>query len=141
MKFLKVLFPLIVGCIVSFIINPYMNYDELIKPILSPPKVIFPIVWTIIYLLLGISFLFINSFKSKFLYYLGIFVNALWPILFFVFRLYLFSFIWIILLFIITLLMTIFFYKENKLAAYLNYPYLIWLCFAAYLNLNVLLIN
>ena len=141
-----VLVPLIVGGIVGFIISNFMDYETLNKPFLAPPKLAFPIVWTIIYILMGISYGIINEkgindTKSKFLYYSQLAVNALWSIIFFVFKLRFFAFIWIIFLDVLVILMTIDFYKKNKLAGLLQILYIIWILFATYLNFAFFILN
>lgn len=138
--------PLLVGGIVGFIISKFIQYDNLNKPFLSPPQLAFPIVWTILYILMGISFGILSEknlldLKSKFLYYFQLLINALWSIFFFVFEWRLFAFIWIILLDIVVIFMTINFYKKNKLAGLLQIPYIIWILFATYLNLAFYLLN
>ena len=79
--------------------------------------------------------------KSKIIYYLQLFVNALWPIIFFTLKYRLFAFIWIILLDILVIIMIIAFYKKNKLSGILQIPYLVWTLFASYLNLYIYLLN
>lgn len=138
--------PLLVGGIVGFIISKFIQYDNLNKPFLSPPQLAFPIIWTILYILMGISFGILSEknlldSESKFLYYFQLLINALWSIFFFVFEWRLFAFIWIILLDIVVILMTINFYKKNKLAGLLQIPYIIWILFATYLNLAFYLLN
>lgn len=138
--------PLLVGGIVGFIISKFIQYDNLNKPFLSPPQLAFPIIWTILYILMGISFGILSEknlldSESKFLYYFQLLINALWSIFFFVFEWRLFAFIWIILLDIVVIFMTINFYKKNKLAGLLQIPYIIWILFATYLNLAFYLLN
>ena len=79
--------------------------------------------------------------EISFIYYLQLFVNAMWSIIFFVLKWRLFAFIWIILLDILVILMILEFYKKEKLAGLLQIPYLIWILFASYLNLFVFLLN
>ena len=145
-KLKYILIPVIVGGIVGFIISNFIDYDNLNKPFLSPPKIAFPIVWTILYILMGISYGILSEkklldFKSKFIYYLQLGINALWSIFFFVFKWRLFSFIWILLLDIVVLIMIIDFYKKDKTAGLIQIPYLIWILFASYLNLGVYILN
>ena len=145
-KIKYILVPLLVGGIVGLIISNFMDYESLNKPLLAPPKLDFPIVWTIIYILMGISYGIIcekglNDSKSKFLYYSQLAVNALWSIIFFVFKLRFFAFIWILFLDILVILMTIDFYKKNKLAGLLQIPYIIWILFATYLNFAFFILN
>jgi len=79
--------------------------------------------------------------KINLIYYSQLFVNALWSILFFVFKWRLFSFLWIILLIILIIVMIIKFYSKNKTAGLLQIPYLLWCLFASYLNLSFYLLN
>ena len=153
----SILMPVIIGSIVGLVISKFIDYDTLKRPLLSPPSIAFPIVWTIIYILMGISFgilknQYINNLSilnnkegkllsTRQLYYIQLAVNTLWSIIFFIFKWRLFAFIWILLLIILVILMIIDFYKKNKLAGLLQIPYLLWLIFAAYLNLGVYILN
>ena len=142
----SILIPLIVGVIVSFIISPFMDYGSLEKPPLAPPGIVFPIVWTILYVLMGVSYGILKSNKltdksiNK-IYYTQLFVNALWSIFFFVLKCRLFSFIWILLLAVLILVMIVRFYEKNRIAGLLQIPYLLWVLFASYLNLGFYLLN
>lgn len=136
----NILIPVIMGAVVGLIINPFMNYQDLNRPPLSPPGITFPIVWTILYIIMGYSFYKQNE-QNKTIYYTQLIVNGLWSIFFFVFKWYLFSFLWIILLIILVIIMIKEFYKVNKLSGLINIPYLIWLIFAAYLSFGVYLLN
>ena len=153
----SILMPVIIGSIVGLVISKFIDYDTLKRPLLSPPSIAFPIVWTIIYILMGISFgilknQYINNLSilnnkegkllsTRQLYYIQLAVNALWSIIFFIFKWRLFAFIWILILIILVILMIIDFYKKNKFAGLLQIPYLLWLIFAAYLNLGVYILN
>ena len=145
--FIKSIFiPLAVGGIVGFLISSHIDYNSLNQPLLSPPSIVFPIVWTILYTLMGISYaiLKINSkitTSINIVYYFQLFLNALWSIFFFIFKWRLFSFIWIIALIFAIISMITLFYKENKVAGILQIPYLIWTIFAAYLNFGVYILN
>ena len=145
-KIKYVLVPVLVGGIVGFIISSFIDYESLNKPFLSPPKLAFPIAWTIIYILMGISYGTIcekglNDSKSKFLYYSQLAVNALWSIIFFVFKWRFFAFIWILFLDVLVIMMAIDFYKKNKLAGLLQIPYILWILFASYLNFGFFILN
>ncbi len=144
----SILIPLFVGGIAGiFTMNSMDDYKLLAKPILSPPGFLFPIVWTILFILMGIGcYLISNSnFKNKDtalkLYFVQLIINFFWTIIFFVLKLRLFAFIWILLLIVLVYFMIKEFYKINKLAAYLQIPYLLWLIFAAYLNFSIYLLN
>lgn len=143
---ISILIPVLVGVFVGFITAPFMDYNTLEKPFLSPPGILFPIVWTILYTLMGISY---GILKNKglinqeidFIYYLQLGINALWSIIFFVLKWRLFAFFWILLLIICVIIMIIRFYSKDKLAGLLQIPYLLWILFAAYLNLAFYLLN
>lgn len=142
----SILIPVLVGGLVGLIISGSIDYNSLEKPFLSPPSMVFPIVWTILYILMGISYGILKSnslvdSETNFIYYTQLFVNALWSIFFFVFKWRLFSFFWIILLALLVLVMIINFYRKNKLAGLLQIPYLLWILFATYLNFFVYLLN
>lgn len=135
--------PIILGAIVGFIISFSMgSFDNLNKPPLNPPKILFPIFWTIFYVLMGIShYLTKNDEESNKICYKQLIVNLLWSIIFFTLKLRLLAFIWILLLIYLIIKMIITFKKENKTAAYLQIPYLIWVIFATYLNLGLYILN
>ena len=140
------MFPLIIGGIVGMITSGYMDYNDLIKPTLSPPGIVFPIAWTIIYLLIGISYTLLKEKgevpkETKQLYYTQLIFNYLWTFIFFVFRLRLLSVLWIIILDVLVIVMTYQFYKQNKLSGILLIPYILWLIFATYLNISIYFLN
>ena len=123
-----------------------MDYGTLQKPFLAPPGIVFPIVWTILYILMGISYGILksnnkNNLEIDFIYYFQLAVNALWSIFFFVFKWRLFSFIWIIILIILVIHMIKLFYEKNKIAGLLQIPYVLWIIFASYLNLAFYILN
>lgn len=142
----SILIPVLVGSLIGFITSSFIDYNSLEKPFLAPPSIAFPIVWTILYILMGISYGILKSnslidSKINFIYYFQLFVNALWSIFFFVFKWRLFAFFWIILLIILVLAMIIKFYSKNKLSGLLQIPYLLWTLFATYLNFSIYLLN
>lgn len=140
-KYVPIFVPLIIGTIIGFISN-VNNYSIMNKPSFSPPSIVFPIVWSILYLLLGISYYLTKKTKEiNKIYYLNLILNYIWPILFFNFKLYLLSVAILLLLIITVIEMIITFYKDNKISGYLNIPYLIWLLFAFYLNIGVYILN
>ena len=144
--FKAILIPVLVGGIVGFFISGSIDYNSLEKPFLSPPSITFPIVWTIIYILMGISYAILESnslvnSKINSIYYLQLFFNALWPIAFFLLKWRLFAFIWIIILAVLIIIMIARFYEKQKTAAWLQVPYLLWALFATYLNFGVYLLN
>ena len=142
----SILIPLILGGIVGLIISGFMDYNSMQKPFLAPPSILFPIVWTILYILMGVSYGILDSnslvdSNINTIYYLQLFVNLLWPIAFFVLNWKLFAFLWIILLDILIALMILKFYSKNKVSGLLQIPYLLWSIFASYLNLSIYLLN
>lgn len=142
----SILIPVIIGGVIGLIISRSIDYNTLQKPPLSPPSILFPIVWTILYVLMGISYGILDSKsliepKINFIYYLQLFVNATWSLIFFTLKCRLFAFIWIIILDILVVVMIIDFFKKNKTAGLLQIPYLLWIIFASYLNLGVYLLN
>lgn len=142
----SILIPLALGGIVGFLISGSMDYDMLNQPPLSPPAILFPIVWTILYIMMGISFGKLKvegvlDSDAKLIYYVQLVVNLLWPIAFFVLKWRLFSFIWLLLLVALVVLMIINFYRRDKTAGLLQIPYLAWIIFASYLNIGVYILN
>lgn len=136
------------GIISALITMPAMDAFALIeKPPLTPPDFLFPIVWTILFTLMGISSYIIykandeHSKTSLAIYGLQLIVNFFWPIFFFNLQAYLFSFIWILLLWVLIIVMIYQFSKTSKIAALLQVPYFLWVTFAAYLNFGVYLLN
>ena len=123
------------------------NFEKIAKPPLTPPSILFPIVWFILFTLMGISSYIVyksddeNTKKALAIYGIQLAVNFFWPIFFFNLQAYLFSFIWIILLWLLIILMIYEFSKVSKLAAWLQVPYLIWVTFAGYLNLAIYILN
>ncbi len=145
LKFIAV--PLIVGGISALLTMGSMeSFGTLNKPPLSPPAWLFPVVWTILYIMMGIaSYLVAESENSggKALLYYGaqLIFNFFWSIIFFNFEAYLFAFIWLIILWILVAITTVLFYRSSKAAGILMIPYLLWLTFAAYLNLAIYILN
>ncbi|MBQ2916647.1 MAG: tryptophan-rich sensory protein [Clostridia bacterium] len=142
----SILVPLLIGGLVGFLTSGYIDYNSLIQPSFAPPSILFPIVWTILYTLMGVSYGILKSNsltddKINIIYYSQLFVNALWSFFFFVFQWRLFSFLWILLLIGLVILMIIEFYKKNKIAGLLQIPYLLWISFASVLNLSIYLLN
>ena len=143
--------PLLIGGITSVLI-PNMNliYGNLVKPIFSPPPIVFPVVWTILYILMGIASYKVYILKYEnvdvssalFVYYIQLLLNFLWTFIFFGFRLYGLSFVELIFLVIFVILTIIRFYKKaGKKAALLLLPYLIWLIYAGVLNFFIWMLN
>ena len=122
--------------------------DTIAQPPLSPPPILFPIVWTILYALMGygsarIWFSAPSPERSRALnlYTAQLIVNFFWGLIFFNAQAFGFAFFWLLLLWVLALLMILAFRKVDSLAAWLQVPYLLWLTFAAYLNLGVWYLN
>ena len=142
----SILIPVIVGGTVGLITSNAINYNDLIQPAFAPPSFLFPIVWTILYVLMGISYGILENkglvdSETNSIYYLQLTVNALWFFIFFVFKWKLFAFIWILILDALVIDMIIKFYKKDKTVGLLQLPYLLWILFATVLNLAVYLLN
>ena len=147
---ISILIPLIVGSTASLCSKAGMNtFEQISKPAITPPNYIFPIVWTILYILMGISsFLIYNSsaksqekFFALSVYAIHLLFNFFWTILFFNLQAYFLAFLWIILLILLISIMIFTFYHISKKAAYLQIPYLIWTIFATVLNFLVYKMN
>lgn len=144
---ISILIPLAVGSISSLFSQAAATYRELNQPPLAPPSIVFPVVWTILYILMGISSYMIymsqdpGRIQALKIYALQLFFNFGWSILFFTFSKYLLAFFWLIAFIILIAAMIKQFYKISPAAAYLQIPYLLWCLFAAYLNLGFYLVN
>ena len=144
---ISILIPLAVGFSSAVLSGNMTNYASLNKLPLSPPGFLFPIVWIILYILMGISSYIIWSSgspdapKALKTYALQLFFNFGWSIIFFRFSLYLFAFIWLVALIVLIAVMIKQFYQISKIAAYLQIPYLLWCIFAAYLNFSIYTMN
>lgn len=142
--------PIILGALIGYITRSGMEaFQDLNHPPLTPPDILFPIVWTILYGLMGISAYLIKTNiasdqmgnRAMSSYCSQLVVNLLWPIFFFNLQWFLFAFFWLLLLIILVIVMIRRFCLLSKTAAYLNIPYLIWLGFASYLNIGVWWLN
>ena len=148
---ISILIALGVGGLSAFLIrkNVYI-YSLLRKPPLAPPSIVFPIVWTPLYILMGIGSARIFLQRDAYLddvfdallnYVLQLIFNFLWPIIFFNMHTFLFSFIWLVVLWTSILKMIFKFSKLDTTAAYLQIPYLLWVTYAGYLNFMIYLLN
>lgn len=139
--------PLLFGVLGSLLGDPTSGYVALNNPSFAPPSFVFPIAWTTLYILMGISsyIIYITDSKNKknalILYIIQLIVNSLWTYFFFKLKLLLFSFYWIILMIILVATMIYKFYKIKPIAAYLQIPYILWLIFASILNYSIYLLN
>lgn len=124
----------------------FKAYSALLQPPM-PPEWLFPVVWTILYILMGVSAYLVyecdaeEKYIGLAVYVLQLIFNFLWLIIFFNIRNLLFAFVWLVFLWILVLAMTISFYKINKTAGLLQIPYLLWVTFAGYLNIALYILN
>jgi len=148
---ISILITLGTGALSAFLTrkNIYI-YDVLKKPALSPPAMLFPIVWTLLYILMGVSSARIYLLKSSnsfevmdtlLNYALQLVLNFFWPIIFFNIQTFLFAFLWLVVLWCFIIKMIFRFSRLDTIAAYLQIPYLLWVTFAGYLNFMIYLLN
>lgn len=142
--------PLAVGGLAGFLTMDSMKeFASLNQPPLSPPGWLFPVVWTVLYLLMGLaSYLIWSSgaeqaeiYRALKAYFLQLGFNFVWPVLFFGLAAYLPAFFWLIGLWVLILVTMVLFYRIRPLAGDLLLPYLLWVTFAGYLNYGVYLLN
>ena len=122
--------------------------SSIVKPALSPPAIVFPIVWVLLYALMGIGAARIwmtepspGRTRSLRLYLLQLGFNFFWSILFFNFQQYLFAFFWLLILWGLILGTILSYRKISPVAAYLQIPYAVWVAFAGYLNIGIWYLN
>lgn len=142
--------PLLIGGVSGFITRDSMEiFKTLNKPPLSPPGWLFPVVWNVLYTLMGVaSYLVLTAATPKSeiaqairLYGLQLAFNFFWTIWFFNFGWYWFSLVWLVALWLLILSTTVAFYRISKPAGLLLLPYLLWVAFAGYLNAGIALLN
>lgn len=148
---ISVVIALAVGGISALLTMNNMDlYSKIEQPALAPPPWLFPVVWTILYVLMGIGAALVynrKDFKPEetrnalIIYAINLALNFFWSILFFNLEAYLFAFIWLVALWIVIIAMIISFRKVSPVAAYLQIPYLLWVTFAGYLNLAIYILN
>ncbi len=121
-------------------------YSLLIKPTFNPPDWIFGPVWTILYFMMTIAIW--NFWHSKnrdmntvYIYFIHLIFNATWSITFFVFHKIVLALLTLIFLICLIIILILRFKRVNMLSFYLMIPYLLWCCFALFLNLNLYLLN
>ena len=142
--------PVLVGLLSGFLIRENTGlYEVLIRPPFSLPGNLFSVVWIFLFILMGISLhLFRQTAldsalkaEGKLLFFIQLFLNFLWPILFFNFRLFFVSFLLLILLFVFIALTISSFYRANRISGILLLPYALYTVYAGYLNLAIWLLN
>lgn len=137
-----------IGALAGFITRNNVGlYNQLIVPEVAPPNYVFPIVWAILYVLMGIAayLIFISDSPYKrlalSLYAVQLFLNFIWSPIFFNLQMFLLALVILILLLIVLFYLIFVAYKVNPKAAYLLIPYFLWVIFATYLNFYILLLN
>lgn len=147
---INVFIPLAVGGLSALLTMDSMeSFERINQPPLSPPGRLFPVVWTVLYILMGIAaYLVSTSDKPKkqkntalLVYGIQLLFNFFWSIIFFGREDYLFAFIWLVILWGLILASTVLFYRISKPAGILLIPYLLWVSFAGYLNFAIYLLN
>ncbi len=142
--------PLLVGIASGLLTrNAVENFSETaVQSPFAPPSLLFPVVWTILYILMGISAYLIettatakNKKNAQILYLLQLFFNFCWSFIFFAFGAYEVAFVWIIILLALIIATAVSFYKINKTAGLLMIPYIMWVTFASVLNLSIAILN
>jgi len=147
---IAIFIPLFVGILAALITRGQMDlYKEINKPPLAPPAVLFPIVWSVLYILMGIGSgkiilakaLPSEKLRAILIYALQLFINFIWSLVFFNAKAFEAAFILIVILWYLIFKMIIEFYNIDKGAAILQVPYLLWVTFATYLTLAIALLN
>ena len=139
--------PIAVGTFSALFSGNMQIYSSINKPALSPPGILFPIVWTILYILMGISSYIIyesddpNKESALYTYALQLFFNFFWSIIFFRFHLFFTAFVWLLALIFLIIKIIRQFCRIKPTAAYLQIPYLLWCVFASYLNFMIFRLN
>ncbi len=148
---ISVLIALGIGALSALLTRNSMDmYKNIVQPPLSPPMAMFPVVWSILFILMGIGSAIIwikrdtapeTASAALKVYGIQLVVNFFWSIIFFNMQAYLFAFIWLMILWLMIIWMIILFRKVSPAAAWMQAPYLLWVTFAAYLNLAVYILN
>ena len=140
--------PLVVGTVAALLAREGMAmFDAVIKPPLTPPAWLFPVCWTVLYVLMGIASYLVavsdDDLRGNGIVFYGIqlILNFFWPLIFFNHSLYLFSFVWLVILWAMILVTMLKFYKISERAGDLMLPYILWVTFAGYLNFGIFLLN
>lgn len=146
----SLLVPLAIGGVSSLLTNDAMKQFHFFnKPPLSPPEWLFPIAWTILYVLMGLACYYVirsdaeKSRKTKALLFYGLqlVMNFFWTLIFFNASEFLFAFIWLMLMWVVILITTVQFFKADRRAGVLMIPLCLWTTFAAYLNLGIYILS
>jgi tryptophan-rich sensory protein len=149
-----VLLPLVVGALSACITGDAMqSYGSMMQPPLAPPAWLFPIAWTILYILMGLGSYYLmlapaetpHKQKAKLIamvvYFIQLAFNFGWSLIFFNLAQYTFAFIWLMILWVMIIVMIVMSARVCWKATMLFIPYLLWCTFAAYLNLMISVLN
>jgi len=143
--FFFIVIPLVLGALVGWLSGSFKGFEGIAVPDFAPPKILFPIVWSILYILMGVSRYLIdqngNDEEAVKIYRFQLAINLMWSFIFFLFKWYFFSFLWILLLIVFVILMIRKFYSISKISAFIQIPYLLWIIFAAILNFSIYTLN
>ncbi len=146
--FICIAVPLLIGATSSFFTQDAMyEFNTMIKPPLAPPAWLFPVAWTILYILMGIASFFIIKSTDEargtglLIYIIQLGFNFGWSLIFFNLQLYVFSVIWLAILLAMIIGLIINTSKYSKPAMYMLIPYAAWCCFAMYLNISIAMLN
>ncbi len=138
---------LAVGFLSSLAGGTMKGFEGINAPSFVPPPVVFSVVWTVLFILMGVSAYLVYETQSLMtrnaliIYAVQLAVNFFWPVFFFRFHLFLFSFIWLLLLLALVIAMAVCFKRIKNAAGYLQIPYILWLVFAGVLNFSVYTVN
>ncbi len=154
MNYWKLLVAIVI-CQVAGLIGAFFNsfsikswYPNLVKPAFLPPSWLFPVVWSILFVIIGVSLYLIlvsnnktNLKKNLWIFSIQLLLNILWSFFFFTLQSPLLGLIEIIILNFAIVINIIYFYKTSKAAAYLLLPYLLWVLFATILTISIFILN
>ena len=148
---ISVAIALAVGGLAAFLTRGDMDiYKEIVLPPLAPPSILFPIVWSILYVIMGIGAAMVYLERDKnenavrdalSVYGINLILNFMWSIIFFKFRMFLLAFIWLLILLGVIIKMILDFKKIKPISGYLQIPYAVWVAFAGYLNFAIWWLN
>lgn len=147
---ISIAIPLLVGGLSALLTkNSMAAFEALQKPPFAPPGWLFPVVWTILFVLMGIASYLVYTSNAPpqekkhalQIYAIQLIFNFFWSIIFFNLSLYSFAFVWLVALLILALSTTFAFWRISRPAGYLLIPYIIWITFAGYLNLSIAFLN
>lgn len=147
---LAVAIPLAVGGLSALMtVDNMIMFEVVKKPPLAPPKWLFPVAWTVLYVLMGIASYLVYVSKAPSVkknsalsvYVISLIFNFAWSLIFFNLENYLFAFVWLCALWLLVVITTVKFFGINKTAGILMLPYVLWVTFAGYLNYGIYLLN